>query len=396
MSHTLISFLGKAQQGGQYRKACYQFADGKQEITRFFSLALKNYIRPEKMVILGTSGSMWDVLCENLGADGHEQWVALSEAAENDSVSQTQLQQFDAMVSNRLGVDCQLKLIPYGDDLNGQIEILNIMAADVQTGDSVSLDLTHGLRHLPMLGLLSAMYLQTARKASIKGIYYGALDRTKNGLTPVMQLNGLLSITDWLHALDGFNKTGNLAPFSELLQRDGMTAETAQCLDEAAFFENTLNIPNARSPLKKFAEATQNGLPGIGALFQDSLQERIAWHKENNLYLRQRSNANFFLQQGDYLRAAALGYEAFITWQMQQNKTGPKLDPQNYEHRQRIKDDIKKDHNEDYKLLSHLRNALAHGSRSDMAKIQSALSTKDRLHKELKRLFSVLLPKEPK
>jgi CRISPR-associated Csx2 family protein len=389
MAHILISFLGKSfKKDGQYRQANYDFGNGSHKTGRFFSFALKQHIQPDRLVMLGTSGSMWDVLC----ADDHEQWAELSEAVETDSVTQAQLDAFAIPASLTLQVDCQLKRIPYGDNLTEQVEILQIMAEAIQTGDTVSLDLTHGLRHLPMLGLLSAMYLQTARAVTINGIYYGALDRTKDDLTPVMQLNGLLNIAEWLHALDGFNKTGNLAPFSKLLQQDGMVQETAQCLEEAAFFENTLNIPNARAPLKKFTAATKDGLTGIGALFEDSLKERIAWHKEDNLYLRQRSNACFYLQQGDYLRAAALGYEAFITCRVQQDKTVPKLDPQNYEHRQQIKDSLKK--NNDYKLLNNLRNALAHGTRSDLAEVQRALSSKGNLHAELNRIFNSLLPKE--
>ncbi len=267
MAHILISFLGKSlKKDGQYREANYCFGDGSQKTARFFSFALKQHIQPDKLVMLGTSGSMWDVLC----ADDHEQWAELSEAVEADSVTQAQLDTFASPASLALQVDCQLQRIPYGDNLTEQVEILQIMAAAIQAGDIVSLDLTHGLRHLPMLGLLSAMYLQTARNVPIDGIYYGALERTKNDLTPVMQLDGLLNIADWLHALDGFNKTGNLAPFAELLQKDGMAQDTATCLDDAAFFESTLNIPNARSPLKKFTAATQNGLTGIGALFEDS------------------------------------------------------------------------------------------------------------------------------
>lgn len=398
MAHILISFLGKSpkQENGQYRQANYCFADGSQETARFFSFALNKHIKPEKLVILGTSGSMWDVLCEHLSMDNHEQWAPLSEAVETDSVTQIQLDDFSLPVSLALQVDCQLKRIPYGDNLAEQIEILQLMASAIQAGDTVSLDLTHGLRHLPMLGLLSAMYLQTARAATINGIYYGALDRTKNDLTPVMQLNGLLNIAEWLHALDGFNKTGNLAPFSELLQQDGMASETAKCLEDAAFFENTLNIPNARAPLKKFTAATKNGLTGIGALFEDSLKERIAWHKEDNLYLRQRSNACFYLQQGDYLRAAALGYEAFITLNLQQDTSVPQLNSENYEHREQIKAALKNNRNNDYKMLSNLRNALAHGLRSPMKPVQTALSNQTNLHAELTRLFTTLLPKESK
>lgn len=392
MTQTLISFLGKAQKKeGQYRETHYEFENGAVETARFFTRALSNVIKPERLIILGTSASMWDVLCENLGADEHDQWVQLSDAVENDSVTQPLLDQFNAQVSEILNTDCRLKWIPYGDNLAEQVAILQKMAEDITDNDCVSLDLTHGLRHLPMLGLLSAMYLKTARDVIIDGIYYGALDRTKNDRTPVMRLDGLLTMADWISALDGFNKTGNIAPFSELLQRDGMAKETAQCLEEAAFFENTLNIPNARSPLKKFAEATKDGLKGIGALFQDSLRDRIAWHKQDSFYLRQRENAYFYLKQGDYLRAATLGYEAFITYQVQQDKTLPKLDPQNFEHRNQIKQKMEKDENA--KLLNHLRNAIAHGTRSDIADAQSALSSQEKLDAELNRLFKTLLPK---
>ena len=272
MTKILISFLGKAQIGGQYREANYDF-NGRIETVRFFSRALSEILKPQRLIILGTSGSMWDVLCENLGADKHAQWAQLSEAAENDNVSQELLDAFNPLFSERLNVECRLKLIPYGDDLAQQIAILQKMAEDVEQGDSVSLDLTHGLRHLPMLGLLSAMYLKTAREVTIDGIYYGALERTnpETKLTPVMRLDGLLAMADWISALDGFNKTGNIAPFSHLLQREGMSKETAQCLEDAAFFENTLNIPQARGPLKRFADTLNTGLQGIGALFQTSL-----------------------------------------------------------------------------------------------------------------------------
>ena len=394
MTKILISFLGKAQTGGQYSEANYDF-DGRVETARFFSRALSKIIQPERLIILGTSASMWDVLCENLGADEHTQWAQLSEAAENDNVSQELLDAFNPLFSKKLNIECRLKLIPYGDDLVQQIAILQKMAEDIESGDSVSLDLTHGLRHLPMLGLLSAMYLKTAREVKIDGIYYGALERTNpyTKITPVMRLEGLLAMADWISALDGFNKTGNIAPFSPLLQREGMSKETAQCLEEAAFFENTLNIPQARGPLKRFADTLNGGLQGIGALFQNALQERFAWHKEDKLYLRQKQNAYFYLNQGDYLRAAALGYEAFVTYKMSIDKSSPALDPQNYQHREEIKQHIHNDKNTDYVLLRHLRNALAHGTRSNMAQVQTAMSSKEKLHTELSRLFNTLLPK---
>jgi hypothetical protein len=70
MTHTLVSFLGKVpkERGGQYKTAHYHFEDGYQEPTSFFGLALQHYLKPDRLVILGTTGSMWDVLIEILGS----------------------------------------------------------------------------------------------------------------------------------------------------------------------------------------------------------------------------------------------------------------------------------------------------------------------------------------
>jgi CRISPR-associated Csx2 family protein len=395
MTHTLISFLGKVpkKDGEQYRESNYDF---KNDIhtSRFFGKALKEVIKPDKIILLGTSGSMWDVLVESMGAteEQYNERDGLIDAVKTNQVTQSQLNFFEKVVSDFLQVSCLLKLIPYGVDENEQVEILQKMAEEIQEHDEVTLDLTHGLRHLPMLGLLSAMYLKITRGIEIKAIYYGAGELTdpETKKTPVIRLDGLLKITDWLHALDGFNKTGNLMPFSELLQRDGANVKTAHCLEEAAFFENTLNIAQARRPLKEFTEATKKGLNGISALFEKSLQERIAWHKQDNLYLRQRENAYFYLKQGDYLRAACLGYEALITRQVQQGNYIPKLDPQNFRHREKVQSDM--DKNTDFRQLNYLRNSLAHGTRSTTDETQRALSSKEKLQSELNRLFIKLLP----
>jgi len=399
MTHTLISFLGKSQKkDGLYSSANYDF-DGQVETTRFFALALNKVIKPDRQVILGTSGSMWDVLFENFAdvAEYEEQTLQLIDAVANDSVSQSQLDACEPLLKQRLGLNCQLRLIPYGENTKTQVEILQIMAEGVNKGDQVSLDLTHGLRHLPMLGLLSAMYLQTAKKVKMGGIYYGALDRTPrhvdNPLTPVMRLDGLLKIADWITALHGFDKTGDIAPFSELLQQEDVMPETAELLKTAAFHESILNITDARRPLRDFAKQTAQGLPGIASLFQDSLNERISWKDQDSIYLRQREQACFYLQRGDYVRAATWGYEALITYHLKQQN--PRADEQSYELRKQVREKLeaeKGDHFQQYKLLRNIRNSLAHANRADTKEVQQALSSQERLQQTLTGLFTKLLP----
>jgi CRISPR-associated Csx2 family protein len=398
MTHSLISFLGKSQKrDGLYSTANYDF-EGHVETTRFFSLGLKNVIKPDRLIILGTSGSMWDVLFESFAEapQYEEQKLLLIDAVEHDRVTQAQLQACEPLLKECLGIDCQLSLIPYGDSTPTQVEILQTMVKGIVNGDQVSLDLTHGLRHLPMLGLLSAMYLQTAKKVTIKGIYYGALDRTPrdviNPRTPVMRLEGLLHIADWITALHGFDKTGDIAPFSDLLQQEGVSPATADLLKTAAFHESVLNVTNARKPLRDFAKQTAAGLPGIAGLFQDSLHERISWVDQDNIYLRQREKAQFYLQQGDYVRAAALGYEALITRHLK--KQNPRADAESYALRDDIKQQLKDQAGggPDYKMLRNIRNSLAHANRDNTKEVQQALSSEERLKQKLSDLFAKLLP----
>jgi CRISPR-associated Csx2 family protein len=395
MSHTLISFLGKSQRtDGRYRTATYDFGEGVTRTTSFFSMGLKEVINPDKLIILGTSGSMWDVLCGELSQDEND-LEALMAAVDTNTVTQVLLDTYQKSISEHLAVDCQLRLISYGDTTDGQVQILQAMAQDIAQGDKVSLDLTHGLRHLPMLGLLSAMYLQIAKKVTIEGIYYGAFDLIPksdiNQFAPVLRLDGLLKIADWINALQGLDKTGDIAPFSDLLQREGLNSETAGLLKKAAFFENNLNITQARGPLRKFKDQTKSkGLPGIASLFEESLKERISWVDQDNIYLRQREKALFYLQQGDYVRASSLGYEALITKYLREAQ--PNADIEDYNLRAQIKDNLNAEGNSDYKLLRNIRNSLAHASRSNTGDVQRVMSNEDDLVETLDRLLTKLLP----
>ena len=99
------------------------------------------------------------------------------------------------------------------------------------------------------------------------------------------------------------------------------------------------------------------------------------------------------LQQGDYVRAAALGFEALITLHLKQQN--PSADLEDYAFR----DDIKKQLESlagknwpDYKLLRNIRNSLSHANRDKTKEVQQALANEERLNQKLSELFCKLLP----
>lgn len=60
---TLISFLGKSASNAQtgYRTANYVFQPGFERKVPFFGMGLLEYLKPQKLILAGTAGSMWDV-----------------------------------------------------------------------------------------------------------------------------------------------------------------------------------------------------------------------------------------------------------------------------------------------------------------------------------------------
>jgi CRISPR-associated Csx2 family protein len=174
VTHTLISFLGRGNpdRGKRYRQATYEFGAGQRQTTEFFGLGLTRQVQPDRLLILGTTGSMWDVLLFSLGLDQEhdEALLALTESADADRTTQEELDRLIPVVSERLGLQVTLRLIPYGRDTGEQVEISQRMARDMAEGDAVTLDVTHGLRHLPMLAQMSALYLRRVKGVEVRGL----------------------------------------------------------------------------------------------------------------------------------------------------------------------------------------------------------------------------------
>lgn len=392
-SHILITFLGrvpKTEHG--YRTTRYDFGDGSVEPpSAFFGWSLARRLRPDRLVILGTAGSMWDHLFadESAFAAGDGTALELVDAVDRKAVSAGLLDPLAPLLSARLGCEVGLELIPYARDSDEQVEVLRIMAGQVGAGDRVDLDVTHGFRHLPMLAVLAALHLRSVRGAEIGGIWYGAFD-PDTGAAPVHDLAGLLHIADWLAALHTYDKDGDYGVFARLLE--GASGPAAEALRQAAFHEQTNNVGQARGALRRFRqEFAAAGFDPLLHLFAGELEQRTAWVDNSTLTDRQYELAMHFLEHGDYLRAAILGFESLITRLVQD--CDERLDPGNHADRDRIKREwdagmrgLGRDRTatqQAYLDLREFRNALAHGNRSHFGPIQEAMSSEPKLRRAL-------------
>lgn len=390
MTTTLLTFLGRVPRAEKgYRKAVYRFPDGScTQPVAFLGWPLAERSRPDRLVILGTAGSMWDHLVEgdlDFGAEAEEARLALVEPVERKAVSAAHLEPLKPLLSARLGCEVRLALIPYGRDAAEQARLLEIIAEHVASGDGVDLDVTHGFRHLPMLALLAALYLRRVRGARVGRIWYGAFD-PDTGDAPVHDLSGLLDIADWLEALAVYDRCGDYGVFAALVGPAG------RWLEQAAFHERATNTTLARQALMSWACAPQP-LPTDrpeARLFAAALHERLDWRRLHKRDAQEAALARRYLDEGDFLRAAIFGQEAAISGQV----LTMRLRADDFDARGRARELLNAD-NPDFKALGTLRNALAHGTRPAGGRAIRDLKSAPALRARLSDLFATLLPSPP-
>ena len=407
MSHSLVTFLGRARVDAAtgYARAKYRFPGEGTPVseTPFFGMALVEHLKPDTAVILGTSGSQWSVLVEHLakGKEVEEARLRLYEAETKSVITQEMLNAVAPIMRGAVGTVVTPRVIPFGKDADEQYRILDVIADAVPNGE-VSFDLTHGFRHLGMVGFMSAFMLEQVRSLRVRGLWYGAHDMKDptSGVTPVLRLDGLTRVRRWLGALDQYDASGDYGVFSSLLIEDGVAEDKAACLERAAFYERTLNLADAARQIRTFLPILDDPLAGASGLFRKELAARLCWVKTGSLADHQRRLAFEYLQRRDFMRAAAFGWEALAT--LECTRRGLRADDYETGRKPAIKQLTEEmygdEHPESKKaaflLLRDIRNTLAHGNPAKRKHSRAVLRDPDRLHTELGKSFRRLLQQE--
>lgn len=383
---TLISLLGKNSSDKKtgYRTARYRFVDGCREVP-YFGMGLMQAIKPEKLILAGTSGSMWDVFFDHQQTDD-EGTLTLIDAVANESVTPEMLTVHEQRLTDKLGIPVQCLLIPYARDQEEQTAILTSLAKAILPGETITLDVTHGFRHLPMLALVAARFLTHVHKVKVKEVYYGALEMTSRdtGETPVLQLGGMLQMLDWVEALAVYESSGNYSVFAGLLKGDGMDSNRADLLSQAAYFERNSNPVQAKDKLTGAYNHVRDHQGPLGKLFKDTLIEHLGWFRHGNRADWELALADRYLARQDYLRAITYLCEGYISRATE--KFGGNMN--RFEDREEAFRQAGK--NQDVWLLKHLRNAMTHGVRTDNRDAKRLLQDQQELDKKLHALRKTL------
>jgi len=139
--------------------------------------------------------------------------------------------------------------------------LFDTVIAQIDEGETVIFDITHGLRSIPFLAFLFAAYLKTAKQVTIEAIYYGAFelgDEGKGIPAPVIDLSEYVTMLDWITATDQFVQTGNANRLADLLGRggsakkaSGKAAEKLKLVSQAAFLCQPVTLMEQAGSLGK-------------------------------------------------------------------------------------------------------------------------------------------------
>lgn len=290
--------------------------------------------------------------------------LQLSDAVASESVTQDMLNTHISKLSEKFGIPVECHLISYAKSKDEQADILTTLGNLISEEEHITLDVTHGFRHLPMLALVAARYLSHVRNAHIENVYYGALemssDKEGGEITPVLELNGMLEMLDWVEALAIYKSSGNYRVFADLYQKDGMPEDRAKMLSQAAFYERSSNPIQARQNLTGAFKYIDNHSGPLGKIFSPSLAKDINWFRNGDRADWELALADRYIQRQDYLRAAIYMLEGVVSDAVRKSNPPRKMD--RYEDRDSSRREFLAI-NPEAKMLDRTRNALVHGVR---------------------------------
>lgn len=190
----LITSLGTSP----YREACYTW-QGKSHITRFAPAASAHFLEVDEVVVFSTDDAE-----EFLPADAEKTNGEALRAALPDGCAYRRV------------------CIPDGSDEEQLWQVFDAITEEVGRGEEVSFDVTLGFRVFPLLGMMAAVFLQSALDVRVRAVLYGAFEArdqsTAPPKAPVFDLTPMLGLLDWAEAAAHFKRSGDGRDLARLLQ----------------------------------------------------------------------------------------------------------------------------------------------------------------------------------
>lgn len=379
--------VGRGRKEGSkgYAKAHYHFDEINHIIdTSFFGSALYKVLTKQghdvdKWLIFGTDKSSWSELLHLLADEYHNNMLELYDKVydeEDKGISQELLNEWEKALQRFIP---GIRLIMV-DPLDYEIYIDHMVREIPDEPRRIVLDITHGLRHMPVIMAFSLMTLKHLKAISDIVVYYGAYDLKKNRKddsepTPVLRMDFINTLVSYAENLAIFNNSGY---FPALLDGLGIPGT-----DKTYFWLEMNRQP--RSALEKISgelteKITQDNHEAIIAQYiKDDIDSLIGASLDRRMVER----AMFFFDKKQYLKALVLLYEGLTVAigrkygfsDSLHYKTAENIGKYIDRNKHTVFQDDKQINT--YYDLKHTRNAAVHGSRGKRKEVQRCVEHQD-------------------
>ena len=393
MAKVLISSLGTgSKKEGSYQKAKYQFNNEKPYETSFIADAILKHHNIDKLFLVGTKKSIWDEAYATLASGQDEEYYEnLYEHKENNCITLKDLKQFDREIKYA----SNSKIIEYGineEELWNNFEKFLEIANELEEDDELYLDITHSFRSLALMSFVMTQFASVIsdKNINIKAVYYGMFEYggENRGVTPIVDVNILLQIQEWIKAIDAIKKYSDFDPLVRLLEMEESIEQKVK--NTFVSLNNTIEMANMfamkqfiENAVKKIEliEKSQNNIINLLAPHLAQVVDELNKEKMSDF---QYGLAKWFFKNKNYALSYIALYEAIITKSCEQSN----YDISDHYRREEAKKSIGNDKYGQYFYtkyqgsISVIRNSIVHQDlkrgdvvNNDIKKLENFLNT---------------------
>lgn len=336
MAKVLISFLGtgvlvKDAPTRTYRTAKYSF-NGTTLESSFVSKVLYDSLGIDKMILIGSTHSMWEEVYRVFADEGHRAtfdeaiWEEIYKACDkNTNASKLAIPHQEA-IEEAIGGGSHVVLVKYGkdaDEIKQNSEIILGLESLLNENDVLYVDITHSFRSLPLYVMNLLVYLRNVspKNITIAGIYYGMLDarREFNNIAPIVELSDILNVNDWISGAYSFMQFGNAYKIASLIPAQYKSvSDTLREFSDIENLNHLVALYDQYKKLKRLAKEKQNWprimqmiIPQVVGRYTKTIEPKTsANHKTSDF---QFNIAQWQLGRYNFLAAITALVEAIVT-----------------------------------------------------------------------------------
>ena len=322
MAKILISLLGTGQieknntNKNEYKGTDYIIEETTYLDEKFVSSPLVKHYKIDKLFLVGTDQSMWDMVAESFKAEENYQFEII-EKKDNNTLREDSLIRLNEIIDKTLknsGSKCFI--VKDGENqeelwsiFEKFLEILDAIDED----DEVYFDITHLFRSLSVMSFVMSEFGKTYKNFKIAGVFYGMLKKGEPSV--IVDLSIFFELLEWAKAIEELENFASLNRLVKLAKSsvDKNGYQSLKSLKAAFNIANMTAIYYAIQSLTKQLTHFDQSKNKIINLISPRLKRFIKRFDTNKQSDFQYELASFFAEKNFYSLAYIALAEAIVT-----------------------------------------------------------------------------------